>query len=128
MTTKVNKKVKTFTDSDFVVRTQEPGDNVEPTIAETAVTESTPVKVSVSFKIEEIAIPKRTGRGKTLSYPIADLTPGSLQSFLVPATADTMKKVQASIRTFAYRNGFKVTLRPEDGCVRVWRASEAPAS
>jgi hypothetical protein len=89
-------------------------------------TEATAPKANV-FTIDEAEIPQR-GRTIMLAYPVTELTPGSNQSFLVPATADTIKSVMTSVRTFAYRHGVKLTLRLVDGGVRVWRkADEAKA-
>lgn len=76
------------------------------------------------YPLEEVAIPKRPGRKSQLAYPIAEMEPGSSQSFLVPAEAADVKNVTSSIRAFAYRNNFKVILRHEATGVRVWRASE----
>jgi hypothetical protein len=78
----------------------------------------------MDYQIESKPIPKRSGT-KRLDYPIEKLTPGSEQSFLVPAEGDDVRKVKASIRTFAYRNDLHVTLRQEDNGVRVWRTVNA---
>lgn len=73
------------------------------------------------FQIEEKDIPKRPGRRASLTYPIAQLEAGSEQCFTVPATTETVKKVLTSIRTYAYRNGFRVILRQSPYGVDVWR-------
>ncbi len=80
------------------------------------------------FAIEEVSIPKNSRVGVArLEYPVADLTAGSNQSFLIPATPEEVKKVSASVRAFAYRNDLKVTLRydSENAGVRVWRPAVA---
>jgi hypothetical protein len=76
-----------------------------------------------AFAIEEVPIP-RSIRTKTLEYPIGTLTAGSNASFFVPLGESTFKALAASIRTFGYRNGFKVIIRNgfENGAgIRVWR-------
>jgi len=75
-------------------------------------------------EVEEVPIPtpKRRGRKAVLSYPIAGLTPGTDESFLVDVAPESVKKVSMSIRTFAYRHGMRVIIRPaEDWGIRVWR-------
>lgn len=74
----------------------------------------------MEYSIEEVALPvrKRTAR---LTYPINSLTPGSLESFVVPV-AESVKKTSASVRMFARRNGFKVAIRDNGtGDIRIWR-------
>ena len=109
------KKTTQFTDSDFVVQAQ-----TEPSTATTVPVET---KQPETFTIEEREIPQRT-RKNTLAYPIGSLTPGSNQSFPVPTTPDKVKNTLSSIRTFAFRNGFKVTLRQDGDVIRVWRKAE----
>jgi hypothetical protein len=105
---------------------QEVSQAVPPEVVSGEMTEATAPKANV-FTIDEAEIPQR-GRTIMLAYPVTELTPGSNQSFLVPATADTIKSVMTSVRTFAYRHGVKLTLRLVDGGVRVWRkADEAKA-
>jgi hypothetical protein len=123
------KTMKAFSDSDVVIKEQPtpevPGEEVVPeTFTATPTTSASPT--GEEFIFASVDIPKRTGRGSKLSYPINVLVAGSKDSFLVPASPDKFKNVTASIRTYAYRNGFKVTLRNEntDGStqgVRVWR-------
>ena len=108
------KGTKQFTDTDFVIQ-EHPSPPV-PVDTE-AVTDNT-------FVIEERDVPKRSGRKSSLNYPIDKLTPGSKESFLVAAKADKVKNVLSSIRTFAFRNKLKVTLRVEADGVRVWRKEE----
>ena len=77
----------------------------------------------MSFTIESVEIPSRKHHGSRLEYPISDLRPGTKDSFPVPVT-ESVKKTSASVRMFARRNGFKVTIREEDGNkIRVWRVS-----
>lgn len=105
-------KSKNFTDGDYVVAPN------EPEFPETV--EKTETVIS-GFLIESKPVPKRTSNNGTLNYPIGHLTPDSDLSFLVPATADTVKQVTASVRQYAYRHEFSVRLRSEEGGVRVWR-------
>jgi hypothetical protein len=82
-----------------------------------------PIEVTNAFTIAEVPIPTST-RVKTLEYPIGTLTAGSNESFFVPLGESTFKALAASIRTFGYRNGFKVIIRNgfENGVgIRVWR-------
>lgn len=76
---------------------------------------------STGYVIEEVSLPKRSGRKGSLDYPIAQLEAGTSQSFKVPATSDTIKAVTASIRAFAYRHDHTVVIRAESDGVRVWR-------
>ncbi len=99
-----------FTDSDIVIREQ-----AAPEIP------AEPVTTISGYVFETKAIPNRTGKKGTLDYPISELTAGSPVSFLVPATPENFQRVTASIRTYAYRKGFTVTLRTDDGGIRVWR-------
>ncbi len=118
------KKSNAFTDSDIVIREQvAPEFPAEvPTVsAEESHISTNPTVEGYVFETKDI--PKRSGKKGTLNYPIDQLIAGSPVSFLVPATADKVKKVTASIRTYAYRNDFTVTLRAEDGGVRVWRTA-----
>jgi hypothetical protein len=114
---------KAFTDSDFVIKAKE-----------APISEQTQGYIDVikgigaesrEFPIEEVDIPRRSSAKKTLTYPIGTLKAGSNQSFFVPTTPDTAKAVTSSIRTLAYRNGFKVIIRQEKTDVvegmRVWR-------
>ena len=107
---------KAFTDTDYVLRAREQGiADAEAAIAADA----------GQFPIEEVAIPKRSSVKKTLTYPIGTLKAGSNQSFFVPTNPNNVKAITSSIRTFAYRNSFKVIIRQEktdvaEG-VRVWR-------
>ncbi len=107
--------VKSFTDADFVVKEQP-----APEIGA-----SSPIVPTIDgFVFSTKPIPKRGGKKGEVKYPIASLEVGTDQSFFVPALADKIKNTLASIRTFAYRNEFKVVLRTEDGDmtgVRVWR-------
>ncbi len=105
-----------FTDSDIVIRA------VEPEIPESHV--SLPTVEGYTF--ETVEIPKRNVRKGSLTYPIDQLIAGSPVSFLVPATPDKVKQVIASIRQFAYRHDFTVTLRAEANGIRVWRAEPKP--
>jgi hypothetical protein len=88
----------------------------------TEITETLTDNATKTFAIETVSVPKRSGRKASLEFPLAQLTPGSDQSFKVPATDDKVKAVTASVRAYAYRNGFNVTLRPEAGGIRVWRS------
>lgn len=112
-------KSKLFTDSDIVIRAVEPEIPEAVSSIESHVS-SLPTVEGFTFEIKPV--PKRSGKKGNLNYPIGQLIAGSPVSFLVPATADKVKQLTASIRTFAYRNDFAVTLRTEDGGVRVWRA------
>jgi hypothetical protein len=133
------KKKANFTDADFVIQARldgikdaEAAIQADADAAKTKISEQTQGYIDVikrmgttptGFAIEERDIPKRSGRKGVLTYPIADLEPGSKQSFAVPATPETIKNVTSSIRTFAFRHGYKVTLRQEENgtVVRVWR-------
>ena len=98
-----------------------------PVVPETvaAPTPVTTVTEPVALTIEEVDVPKRAGRKSTLSYPIASLTPGTKQSFFLPAIDEaTAKKVGTSVRTFASRNGFRVQVADVQGGVRVWRKAD----
>jgi len=102
----------------------------EPITEATPVAETSAVPVVPTYTIEDSDIPKRKGgRTSTLTYPLAQLTPGSKQSFFLPAAdAVTSKKVATSVRTFSLRNGFKAVVREVEGGVRVWRGIDpAPA-
>jgi hypothetical protein len=103
-----NKKSSQFTDTDYVVKPVE-----EP--------EEFPKESFPGFDIEEVAIPKRTGRKPVNVYPIDKLEAGSTQSFLVPSKPDEFKNNNIRVRTYAYKHGFKVILRNEENGVRVWR-------
>jgi len=103
---------KAFTDTDFVVRATEPPAFEEDIDA---------AEDTGGFKIEQVDIPKRSNVKKTLVYPIGTLKAGSKDSFFVPTTPETAKAITSSIRTFAYRNGFKAIIRQEKLGVRVWR-------
>ena len=94
------------------------GADSTPVVNESAIADTT---ATVGYVIEEVALPKRSGRKGSLDYPIAQLTAGTKQSFKVPATADTAKAVTASIRAYAYRHDHTVVIRSEAGGVRVWR-------
>ena len=113
-------KSNAFTDSDFVVKEQEPSWSERLAKA----TKDAPV---TEFAIQNVEIPRRTTSRASLQYPIGTLEAGSTQSFFVPAALDKLKNVTARIRQFAYRNKFKVILRQEpstDGLktgIRVWR-------
>jgi len=109
------KKTAQFTDSDFVVKAVEP---TEPQ-AEREVALSP--ALGSGFVIEDVAIPKRSGRKPSNIYPINQLEAGSEQSFLVPSSPEEIQKITTRIRTFAYRNDFNVILRTEENGVRVWR-------
>ena len=112
---KTKGKSRSFTDTDVVIQAQTiPAVPQTPEYVAGTVTDG-------GFVIEERDIPKRSGRTGTLVYPIEKLAPGSKDSFLVPAATDKIKNVTSSIRTFAFRKGFKVTLRAEATGVRVWR-------
>lgn len=120
------KGTKQFTDTDFVIQerhtTTVPGDISEQTQGYIDVIKE--IGEETRFVIEERDVPKRSGRKSSLNYPIDKLTPGSKESFLVAAKADKVKNVLSSIRTFAFRNKLKVTLRVEADGVRVWRKEE----
>jgi hypothetical protein len=77
------------------------------------------------YEIEEVELPKRKGRGAILSYPIAALEANSKQSFIQQVGESTVKNVKASIRQFAKRNGYTVSLAEEikegQEFIRVWR-------
>ena len=113
-------KSNAFTDSDFVVKEQEP--SFWEQLADAA--KNAPV---TAFAIQNVEIPRRSTSRVSLQYPIGTLEAGSTQSFFVPAALDKLKNVTARIRQFAYRNDFKVILRQEtstDGLktgIRVWR-------
>lgn len=107
------KKTSQFTDADFVVKAVSPEVVSEPEGKAEEVTD---------FTIEEVEIPKRSGRKATNTFPIDKLTAGSNQSFLVPSTPEDVKKVTTRIRQFSYRNDYKVVLRTEEKGIRVWRA------
>lgn len=119
----MKKKSTSFTDSDIMIQAQPDPEIpvVEPIESHVS---STPTVQGYVFETKPV--PKRAGKKDTLDYPINQLIPGSPVSFLVPATKDRIKQVTTSIRTFAYRNGFNVTLRPEDAGIRVWRAEPKP--
>jgi hypothetical protein len=111
-------KSKSFTDGDFVIQAQP-----APEIGA-----SSPIIPTIDgFVFESKPIPKRGGKKGEVKYPIASLQSGTEQSFFVPAAAGKLKNVTSSIRTFAYRNDFKVVLRTENDDkgavtgVRVWR-------
>jgi hypothetical protein len=111
-------KTRKFGDTDIVLRENAPEIPAEPV--------SAPESHTVSgYLIETKPIPKRSAKN-SLNYPIGKLMAGSTESFLVPATPDKVKAVTASIRTFAYRNNYAVTLRTEETGVRVWRAVLKP--
>ena len=83
--------------------------------------DSEPLKVTNAFTITEVPIPTST-RTRTLTYPIGTLKAGSNESFYVPVeNIVSFKSTAASIRTFGYRNGFKVIIREEGLGIRVWR-------
>lgn len=90
------------------------------------------VKTANGFIFEDKDIPKRAGKKGSLHYPIDQLEPGSTRSFLAPiegeVTAIKLKALTASIRTYAYRHKFKVTLRSEEKGVRVWRDKAVPVT
>lgn len=106
------KPMKAFTDTDFVMTARKEG--IED--ANKAIEAD---KANQRFVFANVPIPARTGRKAELSYPIGTLAAGTEQSFFVE-TKDH-KKTTASIRTFAYRNDFKVIIRSEAEGVRVWR-------
>jgi hypothetical protein len=120
------KSSNAFTDTDFVMKTLEKPDPEEqdepenPADADGFIAPAYEDSEPVGYKIEEIAIP-RSSRAKTLEYPIHMLKAGSNDSFLVPVGYAAPKAVAASIRTFGYRNGFKVIIREENNGIRVWR-------
>ncbi len=101
---------KAFTDTDFVMKTPE-----EPEFP----TEDSGTQGE--FPIEEVEIPRRSSVKKTLHYPIGTLTAGSNESFFVPSNENNRAAIISRIRTFAYRNDFKVITRQVTGGVRVWR-------
>ena len=113
------KSSKQFTDGDIVIQERP----VPPVPSD-----SEEVHVENNFVIEEKDVPKRSGRKSTLNYPIDKLTSGSKESFLVPVTNNREKNVFSSIRTFAFRNKYKVILRVEENGVRVWRKAEKVAA
>lgn len=112
---KNGKNTSVLTDTDYTVVANEPSATTNETAED--VTEN-----ASKFTIENVDVPKRPGRKGSLDYPIAKLTAGSSQSFLVPATSSEVKAKTASIRAFAYRNNLNVTLRTEEKGIRVWRA------
>jgi hypothetical protein len=119
------KSSNAFTDTDFVMKTpEEPDEPENPADADGFVApeyqDSEPLEVTNAFTIEEVAIPRRS-RAKTLTYPIHMLKAGSSDSFLVPIGHASPKAVAASVRTFGYRNGFKVIIQNENNGIRVWR-------
>ena len=97
-------KSNAFTDTDIVIRA------VEPIALNDDQELSEPV---TAFVIQNVEIPRRATSRASLQYPIGTLEAGSTQSFFVPAALGKMKNVASSIRTFAYRNEFKVILRQE---------------
>jgi hypothetical protein len=105
--------------TDFVVKAQDAP--ALPESAEVSTDEAEAPKPA--FTIVEREIPTRPGRKASLSYPIADLVPGTKQAFFVAAIGDAVKKTVASLRTFAKRQGFKVVIREDaaEGGVFVWR-------
>ena len=131
---KSNKKRSThLTDSDVAIVPREPEFPAEESAAETvsAQTETQteqPVAVEgTEFVFGESEVPSRPGRKAQLTYPIGSLTADSNQYFDVAVDTSDDKKVKAtlaSIRAFAYRNGFAVTLREVTDAVRVWRKGQ----
>ena len=74
------------------------------------------------IEITEVPIPNRPGRKATLDYPVDQLEPDSEESFYIEDTPDrSTKSLKMSVRTFAYRNGFRVIIREEADGIRVWR-------
>jgi hypothetical protein len=121
------KSSNAFTDTDFVMKTLEKPDPEEPEnpadsdgFLAPEYQDSEPLEVTNAFAIEEVPIP-RSSRTRTLEYPIGTLKAGSNDSFLVPVGHAAPKAVAASVRTFGYRNGFKVIIREENNGIRVWR-------
>src|ERR1039458_3702196 len=90
-----------------------------------AVETATPKPTTGIVIFASVPVPKRKGRTAKLTYPINVLTASSDESFLVPTEPKDFKKVMTSIRTYGYRNGFKVVVREEDTedgtGIRVWR-------
>ena len=131
------KSSNAFTDTDFVMKTPEEPDepknptdldeflalefqDSEPESPEEFNAPLYPFEPVTVFSIQSVQIP-RSSREKTLEYPIHMLKAGSNDSFLVPVGTSNAKAVAASVRTFGYRNGFKVIIREENNGIRVWR-------
>jgi hypothetical protein len=96
-------------------------------VTEAVLAENLAPKVTGEFVFGESKVPGRPGRKVQLTYPIGSLTADSNQYFDVAVDTSDTKKVKAtlaSIRAFAYRNGFVVTLREVTGAVRVWRKGQ----
>ena len=118
------KNTTQFTDADVVIKPQPDPPAPEDAPETLAGTSTTGV---AEFVIEEVDVPGRKGRNTLLSYPVASLVAGSKQSFFVPAALDKLAKVTTSVRTFAQRGGFKVTIRNVEGGIRVWRKADKVA-
>jgi hypothetical protein len=133
------KSSNAFTDTDFVMKTLEKPDpeepenpadsdgfvapeyqDSEPESPEEFNAPLYPFEPVTVFSIQSVQIP-RSSRTRTLEYPIGTLKAGSNDSFLVPVGHAAPKAVAASVRTFGYRNGFKVIIREENNGIRVWR-------
>ena len=123
-----------LTDQDVAIVAREPefpfGHNVEPveeTVAVKDLTATTPeTETPGRFVFGTADVPKRPGRKSALSYPIGVLEAGSKQYLDVQTTSDKAKKTAISIRQFAYRQGFSVTIANVDGAIRVWRKVPSP--
>jgi hypothetical protein len=113
---KKKQKSSVLTDSDVAIVPQEPEFPVDPI--------ETLTPTGTEFIFGHAAKPNKGGRSKVLAYPIDKLTPDSEEYFDVPTASSKVKAVTSSIRTFAYRNGFAVSVRYVPGAVRVWRNSE----
>jgi len=129
MSRKKKQKSSVLTDSDVAIVPQEPEFPVDPietlTPTGTELVEDTEGDKDESpFTFGTAAKLNRGGRTKVLAYPIDKLTPDSEEYFDVPTASSKVKAVTSSIRTFAYRNGFAVSVRYVPGAVRVWRNSE----
>lgn len=118
------RKSTAFTDSDYVIKSTIPTleEVAQELVQEGVVEKELQSTLGSGFVIENVPVPKRAGRKAVHTFPVAQLTPGSEQSFLVPSKPEDVKKTLTRIRTFAYRNDLKVTLRQEENGVRVWRA------
>jgi hypothetical protein len=139
---KFKKKSTYLTDSDVAIVPREPEFPTEETessqdahrvSAQTETQTEQPVaanpstNTSTGFVFGESEVLGRPGRKAQLTYPIGSLTADSNQYFDVAVNTSDTKKVKAtlaSIRAFAYRNGFAVTLREVTGAVRVWRKGQ----
>lgn len=121
-----------LTDSDIAIVPREPEFPAETSAVETvsAQTESNNAvgtTVATDFTFGDGSPSSRNGRKSSLSYPIGQLPDDETRYFDVTVNTSNGKEVNAklaSIRAFAYRNNYAVTMRTVDGAIRVWRKAE----